>query len=53
MKYLFIFEDGNYSQSDELTKDELNAADDGYLDIIDTTEMTTYYQCKWTQVPIK
>ena len=45
--YLMIFEDSSLSTIDELTDDDKQAADDGYLDIIDFDTHEQYSQGEW------
>jgi hypothetical protein len=39
MKYIFIFEDGEPYQADEITNSDIKAFEDGVLDIINVLSM--------------
>jgi hypothetical protein len=44
MKYIFISDDGEPYQADEITPDDLKAFEDGVLDIINVLSMTLMVQ---------
>ena len=53
MRYLIIMEDGTMVQTDGITDgDTFQAADDGYVDIVDTSTMTQYHMNDWHEIDI-
>ena len=51
--YLIIFEDGSISKSDSVGISELEAADDGILDLIDISASDSpfrYYDGEWSEL---
>jgi hypothetical protein len=49
--YLVIFEDGQVYSAEKITKDDMNAADSGIIDIINCDLMSQYSEDEWH--PIK
>jgi hypothetical protein len=47
-----ITEDGFVHRSEEALEEDLNGADDGYLDIINVENFTQYYEGEWTPLSI-
>jgi len=47
MRYLFLYESGTFVKSDLLLDEDLEDADSGLVDIIDTKKMVNYYLGKW------
>ena len=52
MRYLIIMEDGTMVQSDGITDGDIQAVDDGYADIVDTSTMTQYHMNDWHEIDI-
>lgn len=50
MRYLLITEDITFLQTDTLTDAEYESCDNGFLFIVDTENMTEYYNGKWHEV---
>lgn len=50
--YIFVMEEGTVLKSLEVTDAELEAADDGLMEVIDTADMTTYYDGKWHDIGV-
>lgn len=51
--YLMIFEDGTIRKSSAYSDSEINACDDGYMDLIDISNpehLLTYYDSSWISV---
>lgn len=49
-RYYFINEYGNIFTNSIVTKEDKDAADDGYLSIIDTVSNTEYYMNEWVDI---
>jgi hypothetical protein len=49
--YIVIFEDGGVYKASEITAEDKQGADDGYLDIIDCSTMTSYRHGSQTVLP--
>ena len=45
--YLMIPEDGQIFKAKDITNDDMNASDDGILDIIDIDDMSQYHGGEW------
>jgi len=52
VKYIMISEDGEAHKSEEVTDGDKDACDIGILEVIDTENMTTYYEGEWHEIPI-
>jgi len=51
MKYIMIFEDDTAYQSDDFTNDDKQAVNDGILEVIRVSDLKSYYQGHWTDLP--
>lgn len=51
MPYIIITEDGEPFVSDVLTADMKNSCDDGIMDVIDTENLTQYFNESWSPLP--
>jgi len=52
VKYIMISEDGEAHKSEEVTDGDKDACDIGILEVIDTENMTTYYEGEWHEIPV-
>lgn len=51
MRYLLILEDG-YLMTKDSCKEEMSAADDGYLDIVDMELCKQYFNGEWQNIKV-
>ena len=49
--YILILEDGEVFKSEEITSDDLQAAEMGLIEIINCDDMTTFYLDEWNDIP--
>ncbi len=53
--YLYIFEDSSvYFHTGEISQEDYDQCDDGYIDIIDISDPKNpkqYYKSKWHEIP--
>jgi len=52
--YLLIFEDGSIKKTNEITEDDKNSSEDGYVDIIDISnqnEPKYFFVGEWKLIP--
>ncbi len=53
MRYLMLDEECGAYMAEDVTEDELEACDAGIWSVIDTQNMTTYYEGVWTELPTR
>ena len=51
MRYLMVTENQEFYMANEVKEEELEAADGGIWDVVDTETMTQYYEGEWHKVP--
>lgn len=49
-KYVYIFEDWSVRVGSAPSEEDLQAADDGYLSIINPRELTEYFHGEWIKM---